>query len=983
MKQINSRKNRSHICGLVCLSALAAFGVSSCTPDYDLDTRFPEWLGSSIYETLQEGITDENGKTYHFDNYVRLIDDLDYKNVLAKTGSKTLFVADDEAFERFLNSGVFKNAGNGGTVTYDDLSLAQKKMILNGSMLNNVYQVAMLSSSEGPVLGDCMRRISSASIYDSLTVLNPSDMPETKQWKFYKNSGKSIPIFQDATKRPIVFFVNKFLTAKKITDEDYDFLFNQGPKFGKPSHQPGDATVNGVKILIQNKKCFNGFLHVMEDVIYSLPNMAEFINEAENARIFSSILNRYCAPYPVQDGDIRATFIKNVQEHKLLLDIPGFDLDQDTLFQMRFFSQRTAGNVSNSQTPGRANVAKGNLLKFDPGWNTYYSSTSSTTTADVALQQNMGVILVPLDTVLMDWWVNTGGKALRERYSTLHRDPVNIDEVIQDMDSVPDEVISKLVNVNMLNSLVGSVPSKFDNVLDDANDKMGIQPDDVQSVQMCCNGAIYFTTKVFSPTAYRSVSYPVLVTESLKIIDWAINEYDFDAYLNSMVATYSFFVPAVTSSDDPKLEGRMIYIDPVSFGNRADNAGHLKALVFNYNNSSKAVEARIFDYNDSTNTVITTGTGTSASSDQIRDRLEDLLDYHIIIGDVEANPSYKYYKTKGRGTIYFDFSGDISDPSSSKVAGGYQLESPIMYPGLVDDVKILNRHDLSKNSSTKGNGRTYVIDKPLQTSRKSVYDILSDSAYIDNFGLFFDLMEGSGTSAARLFTNRSNGHAVGSQFNVSTFNTYHYTLYVPTNESVQALLDAKVLYSPEMIDALENEYDSLADVLSEEVWETKMDDLYTEYRAALPTDYDTTKIVKRENFTCTAYTDALKLRLTDFVKYHIQDNSVYVNAEFNVDLRENPAGEANYETAFMNGKQQFEKLTIKGGTDVIVTDKDRRHTRTVQKKTNAAGLPLYNIMCREYEYNNANASSATQIETSSYVVIHQIDGPLCNGEVIF
>ena len=53
---------------------------TSCT-DYDLDERTPDGWGSSIYSWL-----DEQG---NFTNTVRMIDDLGYKEVLAKTGSKT------------------------------------------------------------------------------------------------------------------------------------------------------------------------------------------------------------------------------------------------------------------------------------------------------------------------------------------------------------------------------------------------------------------------------------------------------------------------------------------------------------------------------------------------------------------------------------------------------------------------------------------------------------------------------------------------------------------------------------------------------------------------------------------------------------------------------------------------------------------------------------------------------------------------------
>ena len=65
----------------------------SCKDDYMWDDGNPSWLGSSIYEYLEsEG---------NYTNFVKLINDLGYKEVLARTGSKTLFVADDDAFKAF------------------------------------------------------------------------------------------------------------------------------------------------------------------------------------------------------------------------------------------------------------------------------------------------------------------------------------------------------------------------------------------------------------------------------------------------------------------------------------------------------------------------------------------------------------------------------------------------------------------------------------------------------------------------------------------------------------------------------------------------------------------------------------------------------------------------------------------------------------------------------------------------------------------
>ena len=91
--------------GAIALSLLAACGLTwSCKDDYTWDDEKPTWLNSSIYESLQERA--------NFNTYLRLLEDKDVniegvrnlKDVLSKTGSKTVFVANDQAWEEFFKA---------------------------------------------------------------------------------------------------------------------------------------------------------------------------------------------------------------------------------------------------------------------------------------------------------------------------------------------------------------------------------------------------------------------------------------------------------------------------------------------------------------------------------------------------------------------------------------------------------------------------------------------------------------------------------------------------------------------------------------------------------------------------------------------------------------------------------------------------------------------------------------------------------------
>lgn len=1065
MKRSKTLTNRSGLFGAVFFVLATVFGISSCKPDFDLDKRFPEWLGTSIYETLQEGFkNDSTGEEYTFNTFIRLIEDMDQVSILAKTGSKTLFVADDKAFERFFQDCPFTDINGNKVTSYDQLSKAQKSMILNGSMLNNVYQVAMLSSSPGgeqtpPIVGNCMRRVSASSILDTIPVVLPSQMPQNNvYWDRLRNkSDKGIVLLQDGTNKPIIFFVNKFLQSNKIDNDDYDFLFRLGrySKVGKPAHKPGDASVNGVSIAWPNKKCFNGFLHVMSDVVYLLPNMADYIATNPNTRIYSSILDRFSVPY--YQGSARADRDQNVRMliNSGLITNPALEqamtANNDSVFVKKYLARRARIGTQTETESQTSNLDRllpkstTEVLKFDPGWNSFISSTVTSNT-DIALQQDMGLMLVPYDDALMEWWLDESqvGARLRARYGLEKykgRNDLSVEEVIEDMGGVELKTILELVNVNMQPSLVGSVPSKFSSVLNDAQDpffedKSRAEAEaTIDDVVMCCNGAVYFTNMVYVPTAYKSVSYPVLVNEKLQIIDWAIKDETlaFKAYLNSMVAEYSFFVPLIDTINGSAFENKLVWIDPASFYLDKEG-GMMKALAFSYGKNSKnedKVLADAYDYDPSTGALVATGKQfipemvTVNGSQQentatkfIRNRLLDLMDYHIIIGDVEdaqaKDPNgYSYFRTKGRGTIRFRNTGAFGDISGMTVEGGWQIENEGKEDAIQRPVKIMQRVDLSKKTSlTPGNGRTYILDRPLMTSRKSVYDIVSDTVTYKEFASFFKLMELAG-----VFEKTSNTNDIGSKYCISSFNTYHYTVYIPKNEGVDNLMKTGKLMLPTELNKIDDEFDLKKQVL-QAIYNgnPKRDSLvnaaFKDSLLALSTrlfgepDPDGVEIAmaRRQRGETDAdysyrrdshyFTNKKLAQLKNFVKYHIQDNSVYVGADFNPgvdDVTGLPAEKAEYETAFMKTESnQFVKLTVKGGENISLFDKGG-HTRTVLQTSTATGEPYYNIMCREYEVKpfteNGTLTEGTyddfSIETSSYAVVHLIDEPLCNGDVIF
>lgn len=826
---------------------IAAGGLSACE-GYDLAKNDPSWLGSSIYDYLQsEG---------NYTNTVRLIDDLDYAEVLAKTGSKTLFVADDAAFERFFK----KN--NWGVKSYDQLTKSQKKLLLFGSMINNSCQVAYLSSSEGPTEGDCMRRFTATSQYDSVPVLKAADMPDNIYWQRHKERG-SIVCMNDITAPPMIHLIEDFLNNKLITNEDCNFLNNH-----TYDRKPGDADVNGVKMEVQNIKCSNGFVHKMAEVITPLPNMADLINQKANTSEYAKLLNRYCAPYYAGDFETR--------EYNRI-----YDTNIDSLFEKRFFSERSRNGEPVDLSPDKGPV--NGTLKFDPGWNQFYSATTNTTTANVALQENMGVMLVPSNKALEDYWNEGAGMVLKEYYGS--------------WDAVPDKVVSKMLNVNMLNSFVGSVPSKFHTVLNDANDELNLTEESVDSVFFACNGVVYLTNKVFNPVAYISVTFPALIKDNLSILYWAVEQLGYDVYLNSQQTKYSLFVPSN--------ESLISYVDPCSYGKTST-----QLFRFYYKPTAQTerekVKAAIYNYNVETGQV-----GDSigeATYDQITNRLEDILNTHIVIGNVEDGNTF--YRTKGGSMI--KVVNASAGENGMTVQGGKQIEED-------KSIKVTAVYDQSKD----GNGKTYILDsEPIMTAQQSVFNILSEH---DEFIEFTKLLRSSQfIETKRVIGNNEHGCPTE---NINLFNTYKYTVYVPTNRAILELQQSGKLPTWEMVEMANNMDDSEA-------------------------------------------ADSLTNVIENFIKYHIQDNSFFIGEG-------NDSGE--YETAAYRIEKQagskptifyYKLKTTVSNDGITVTDGTGKSYKVL--KDNG----LYNIMAREYQYDAPDASNAKNIYTSSFAVIHQIDGAL-------
>lgn len=814
---------------------MAAALVQSC--DKDVLEGQPSWLGESIYEQLQgEG---------NYTNTLRLIDDLGQKEVLSQTGSKTLFVADDDAFAQFF-------AGNDwGVKSYEGLSTAQKKLLLNSAMVNNAYLVELLSSVSGnpPQDGKCMRRATAASVYDSIPKVFPDWMPNTQYWTRHKGKTSGMLLMRNNSTKPMIHFLPKYMTANNITDDDLRILTNG------VSTSTADAWVNGMKIVERDKVCKNGYIHKVSGVMTSSDNMAEIVGKKAQLSQYNALLGRFCAPYYSQEATEANARINGVG---------------DSVFVLKYFVSSGSSESPFTDPDGKAVDA---YLSYDPGDNQYiYSNTSA-----VTFDYDAGAMLVPSNAALEAYW-NGEGRVLQDIYKT--------------WDNVPMTVISKLLNINMINAFSETVPSKFDNIVDNTTKvSIGIQPADVDSCFMGCNGVVYQINKVFAPADYSSVSFPALVNEkTMNIIYWGISNLDYEPYLNSMDSKYSFFIPTNSAMVN--------YIDPCTYGNSVQTL-----YSFYYDNEAKKVKAHRVGYDMATGMVNTSVILDDASDDQVKNRLNDLIDNLIVVGDVEDG--HTYYKTKGGSMLKVDNAGK---EGTMTVSGGLQVVNGNTLPR-VDTIY------------TETNGRSYVLGNALpMSSPKSVYATLRDN---DQYSEFFKLLSG----ASSLLAQKLSGKYTCADYNISLFDVYNYTVYVPTNEAIKQLQAEDLLPSWE-------DYDNLT---------------------AADFGGDSKKLTNARK--------ALQDRIVNFLRYHFQDNSVMIGGT--------PVSDNKYESFTINNStKRFYSMTVSADDNAMSITDQVGNTRHVVK---AAGA--YNNICRDI-WIQGTSDSNYEIYNASDAVVHSIDGCL-------
>ena len=747
---------------------------------------------------------------------------------------------------------------------------------------------------------------------DRYPIVNPARIdPETnKQMDFWSTlrNREATYVLEDDGVASMIHFMPKFMQNNNITSDDVEFLTK-----GEIKSNEG-AFVNGRVITEKDITCQNGYIHVLEGVAMPLDNMANVIANNSQFSIYSRLLDRFS--YPHFDASVNREFHRQ---------FGGNDQDS-TVFVRTYFNNHS--NVPFERTDDNKQVAS--VLPYDPGWNLYRLSSTS----GLTFQHDAAAMLVPTDEALK-YYLETDGADLNERYGKAGDGETA-------WDNAPDAVILPLLQNTMLTSLKAAIPSQFGSINNTAGEKMGVVKADIDSVLWACNGVIYQTNKVYVAPEYVSVYYPCVIraNDDLHIV-YSVVQRDsrtssdntdaegYYAYLNNMGSKLSFIIPT-----DNALQ---TYYDPVSY-KRTNTRDESTALAYKFKMDGVRVTADLFPVD------------WTQLDDHGRGKIAEEATRDFTVGGTEKNdaffhfkdiinnslatglftPGQKFYQSKSGAPIIVEWDG----AEVKGIAGSFQYERGYFIPVT------------EKYEKAAGNGRSYIIDEePLMSTFTSPYAAITDTLKTDRFGSFANLLES--------MVNSDDGakHTTMDKC-LPTLNNYHYTIYVPTNESVDALVSAHKLPTWDDIDNVQTCIEVIDDKIAKE------------QEGGVETELEKELTQKREYLS--EQMEIMTTVINNFVNYHIQDNSVFVDGE----AHSNDV----YESACLDTlTNRFVKLYVnyEPGGDLTVIDNTGKKHRVDPE--------CCNILTRQYYFNGSalqKSNSCTRIFSSAYAVVHQIDSPL-------
>jgi uncharacterized surface protein with fasciclin (FAS1) repeats len=352
------------------------------------------------------------------------------------------------------------------------------------------------------------------------------------------------------------------------------------------------------------------------------------------------------------------------------------------------------------------------------------------------------------------------------------------------------------------------------------------------------------------------------------------------------------------------------YVDPVSMGKLTARHAYWNFSI----NAANEIQATAYSMETGDSLQLIT------SSSVINNRLEDILRSHIIVVNSDAEfrqavaDGQEYFVTMGYNPIHIK--GTSAGSNVAGIANGSYLKIT--------------------DASEKTNGVAYIIDGIMQNTRTSTYANLnqsSDASTINSSSPFYEFLRLCNVSG--IFSNAATSSIIPVSPYITFLQQYDYTIYAPTNAELKAAETNHYIPTPEELEELYS--------LSADGQESHIDSLYQ---------------IARE-------------KLRRFIRYHIQDNSVFIKG------KKESNKEYLTETINNSTKLFYPVYVTNTGSSISVKDHTGNTRHVVTSGDN------YNLIGRDLKVNNASGSTtrydinnSTTIESYTATVVHQLDEPL-------
>lgn len=819
----------------------------------------------------------------------------------------------------------------------------------------------------------------------------------------------------DGTDGMMTHFIETNMKEKNITRSDVSFLVS-----GDRNYWGAD---DGMRSYIYDRQiiqpdvvCGNGYIHVLDEVLVPPSNMAETIRQTPELSYFSAMLDRFSAPYP----DLTLTANYNALH----------DLGKDTVFVKLYVSEngRSLSNYTTTSN-GVSSLAKDPdekpfsnefpRLPYDPGWNQYAVSGT------IAKEQDMAAMFVPSNEAMWIYFTEGQGVTLMDRFAT--ELPVTRENFLENLHQIPLNIVRSLLNNLMKSSFVETVPSKWKTIMNDAQDQMfppsdydqNTYFDQFDKVLLASNGVVYVMNKLIAPADFASVIAPALYSENAQIMNALLtadenagvegsNSFEnaplqkyYSIYLKAMQSHFSLFIPSDEALRDYGL------VDPFAYstGSSATQMKNWRFWSFEYQKTNQKgkyipIQMRAYSWNpavyrDKESSTTVTGfqviKNTAATNDEAGGELRkflltEMVDQHIVVHDnsqddgVLSTPNW--YLSRNGAPVYVKNKVSANNSEGMEVCGGLQMWLNGDNESANDEVCTVTKgFDQTGRLTGYGNGMSYIIDRPMQPTIHSVYHILKDKSEYSkffslcNYDRMLDLLKEIGFNYVKpdsameeadwnrerrkflIFRGEDrqlNYFTPNNEKLVRFFNNYNYTIYLPTDEAVQAAID-KGLPTWQVIEDNVMDINTLTEQIEAfgEIDET--DPKYEERQALVNQRWDKMKRAQ-----------AMATCLLNFLKYHYQDRSLFVDNFDGTVTDECQTSCIDSET------NNYLMLNVKRSNgSYTITDHSGSDTRV-----NTTSSSLYNMLANDIQYskrNNMNTYAYLgHVKVNSYVVMHEL-----------